>query len=243
MLVATLLPSVLALATAARAQAGYGNITSTVSNDTALSFGKNYAVLNLDMITGLVAGVNGTAPGDAFISSVVKWIDAVHAVKPPPLTIFTRIYFSTPQKPEVGPNAPFGAAVGGLGNVTAANAITEVWPAFNVTKNVDVVLQKTRYYAGAGNGLEEILRTQGIDTVVLSGTRTSGVIISTAYRLFDLDYKVYIISDNVIEAVSDPLHINKAILEGAIPKLPANVITLDQAMRALNASGPVNYAQ
>jgi nicotinamidase-related amidase len=38
--------------------------------------------------------------------------------------------------------------------------------------------------------LEEILSTQGIDTVILSGLRTSGVITATAYRLFDLDYKV-----------------------------------------------------
>lgn len=53
-----------------------------------------------------------------------------------------------------------------------------------------MVLQKTRYYAGAGNGLEEILRAQRIDTVVLSGIRTSGVILNTAYRLFDADYKV-----------------------------------------------------
>jgi len=45
-------------------------------------------------------------------------------------------------------------------------------------------------YAGAGNGLEEILRAQQIDTVIMSGIRTSGVILSTAYRLFDLDYKV-----------------------------------------------------
>lgn len=67
--------------------------------------------------------------------------------------------------------------------------VPEVRSRVNQSLN-DVVLQKTRYYAGAGNSLEEILRTQEIDTVVLSGIRTSGVIISTAYRLFDLDYNV-----------------------------------------------------
>ena len=35
-----------------------------------------------------------------------------------------------------------------------------------------------------------VLNAQQIDTVVLSGIRTSGVILSTAYRLFDLDYNV-----------------------------------------------------
>ena len=163
----TLLPSVLALAATSQAQAGYGNISSTISSNTTINFGRNYAVLNLDLITGLVAPVNGSTAGNTFISSVAKWINAVHEVKPQPLTIFSRIYFSTPQKPEIGPDAPFGKAVAGLGNVTSSDPITEIYPAFNVTKNVDVVIQKTRYYAGAGNGLEEILSTQKIDTVVL----------------------------------------------------------------------------
>jgi nicotinamidase-related amidase len=38
--------------------------------------------------------------------------------------------------------------------------------------------------------LEEILRAQKIKTVVISGVRTSGVVLSTVYRLFDLDYKM-----------------------------------------------------
>lgn len=53
-------------------------------------------------------------------------------------------------------------------------------------------MPKTRYYAGAGNALDEILNTQKIDTVILSGIRTSGVILSSAYHLFDLDYRVYV---------------------------------------------------
>ncbi len=110
---------------------------------------------------------------------------------------------------------------------------------------------------GAGNPLEEILSSYKIDTVILvspvsigpgrhpqlirvskSGIRTSGVILSTAYRLFDLNYRVYVISDNVIETAPDN-GIHKAILEGIIPKLGgANVISLQQAIRALSSSGP-----
>jgi nicotinamidase-related amidase len=81
------------------------------------------------------------------------------------------------------------AAGGALGN--SSDPLTEIYPSFHVNETAgDVVLAKTRYYAGAGNPLEEILRAQQIDTVILSGIRTSGVIISTAQRLFDLDYKV-----------------------------------------------------
>jgi nicotinamidase-related amidase len=145
-------------------------------------------VLNLDLINAVVGGVNTTAAGQQFISNTAWWIDAVHAQDPPPLSIFTRIYFSNGLA-EIGPQSPFGAVAGSLG--TASNPLTDVYPAFHVDHTAgDVVLQKTRYYAGAGNALEEILNRQKIDTAIMSGQRTSGVITATAYRLFDLDYQV-----------------------------------------------------
>ena len=164
-------------------------IESTIPNNSTFSFGRHYAVLNLDLINALVGSVADLPAGKAFISNVANWIDAVHAQDPPPLSIFTRIYFSNSKKPEVGKQAPFYQVGGALG--TAASNDTKLYSAFNVDhKAGDVVLQKTRYYAGAGNQLEQILSTQQIDTVILSGIRTSGVILSTAYRLFDLDYNV-----------------------------------------------------
>ncbi len=187
----TLLSAGLALAQSAT-KPGYDCyphcIASTVSND-SLSFGQHYAVLNLDLINGIVGSVEDLPAGKAFINNTAKWINAVHTQDPAPLSIFTRIYFSNSHKPEVGSQAPFAQVGGMLG--TSASPATELYPAFTVDKKAgDVVLQKTRYYAGAGNALEQILATQKIDTVILSGIRTSGVIISTAYRLFDLDYKV-----------------------------------------------------
>lgn len=166
-------------------------IQSTVPSNQTLSFGRHYAVLNLDYITGIAGGLANTTAGTTWLANTGTWIDAVHAQNPPPLSIYTRIYFSAATKPEIGPNAPFANVGGALGTID--DPLTELVP--EVRSRVDeslndVVLAKTRYYAGAGNPLEEILSTQGIDTVILSGIRTSGVIISTAYRLFDLDYNV-----------------------------------------------------
>jgi len=171
---------------------GYDNyptpIPSTVTNS-SLSFGCHYAVLNLDLITGLVSPYASEPAGQAFIKNMARWIDTVHALDQPPLTIFTRIYFANANKPEVKPGSGFQKITAAL--TTEDQAATKVYPAFNVSESAgDVTLQKTRYYAGTGNTLEQILRDQSIDTVVLSGTRTSGVILSTAYRLFDLDYNV-----------------------------------------------------
>lgn len=145
---------------------GYSTgIPSTVTN-TSLSFGQHYAVLNLDLITGLVAGINATTAGQLFINNTANWINIVHQQTPPPLSIFTRIYFSNARKPEVGPNSPFGLAAAALGNATESSPATQLYPSFKTIEG-DVVLRKSRYYAGDGNSLEEILSSQGIDTVIL----------------------------------------------------------------------------
>lgn len=47
----------------------------------------------------------------------------------------------------------------------------------------------------------------------------------------------YVIANNTIETPPDAdSAINTAILEGVIPKLPANVITIEQAMAAVRKS-------
>lgn len=51
----------------------------------------------------------------------------------------------------------------------------------------------------------------------------------------------YVISNNTIETPPDTPGINAAILEGVIPKLPAKVISVEQAIGALGRSGPAVY--
>jgi len=237
---ATVITSTAAQSTNATTTPGYVTNFSTLPNNSTFSFGKNYAVLNLDLINGIVGNINTTTEGKQFINSVSTWISAVHAQSPPPLSIFTRIYFSNAKRPEIGPKTPFSVDAASLGNATIDSPQGQLYPAF-VPSADDVVLQKARYYAGAGNALEEILSSQLIDTVILSGVRTSGVILSTAYRLFDLNYNIYVISNNTIESPSNAPGIDAAIKEGILPKLPANIITLEQAIGALKRSGPVLF--
>jgi nicotinamidase-related amidase len=59
----------------------------------------------------------------------------------------------------------------------------------------DIVVTKHRVSAFAGTDLEMLLRAREIDTLVLFGIATSGVVLSTLIDAFDLDYKVVVISD------------------------------------------------
>lgn len=154
-------------------------ITPTIpTTNHNLTFGTHYAVLNLDLM-GLVARIANTTAGSAFINSTATWIDFTHAQHPPPLPIFSRVAFSGTRKAELGPNSPFMKVAG---SVTPAES--QVYPAFKVDEKAgDVVLDKSRYYAGWRNTLETILHAQGIDTVISSGLTTSGVILNTVYTL------------------------------------------------------------
>ena len=171
-------------------------------NGSSINFGNHWAALHLDYINSIVGSVNETAEGQQFINNSVRWVDAVHALPSTqgnlssldggisPLTIWSRIYYSTPQAPELKPGSPRALGTNPDSPVTVESSPgSQIYPAFNVTEN-DLIVRKSRYYAGAGNQLEQVLDSQHIDTVVLSGIRTSGVILSTAYRLADLDYTV-----------------------------------------------------
>lgn len=56
----------------------------------------------------------------------------------------------------------------------------------------------------------------------------------------DKNYR-YVIANNTIESPPDTPDINNNILSGILPKLPVDVITIEQALAALNQSGPATY--
>ncbi|WP_371774747.1 cysteine hydrolase family protein [Streptomyces sp. NBC_01438] len=64
----------------------------------------------------------------------------------------------------------------------------------------ELIVHKNRVSAFAGNNLQQILAVQDIGHLVLAGVSTGGVVLSTALRAADLDYRVTVLSD----ACADP---------------------------------------
>jgi nicotinamidase-related amidase len=64
----------------------------------------------------------------------------------------------------------------------------------------DIVVRKTRVGAFSTTDLHEQLRQRGIDTVILAGISTSGVVLSTVRDAADRDYRVLVLED----ASADP---------------------------------------
>lgn len=59
----------------------------------------------------------------------------------------------------------------------------------------DIVVRKTRVGAMFTTDLDRQLRDRGVDTLVLAGLSTSGVVLSTVIEATDRDYKLYVLSD------------------------------------------------
>jgi nicotinamidase-related amidase len=59
----------------------------------------------------------------------------------------------------------------------------------------DVVVTKHRISAFAGTDLEMILRAKDIDTLILFGMSTSGVVLSTLLHASDEDYRLIVVKD------------------------------------------------
>jgi nicotinamidase-related amidase len=67
----------------------------------------------------------------------------------------------------------------------------------------DIVVRKTRVGAISTTDLHEQLTGRGIDTLVLTGISTSGVVLSTLIDAVDRDYRVIVLSDGVADNKAD----------------------------------------
>jgi nicotinamidase-related amidase len=64
----------------------------------------------------------------------------------------------------------------------------------------EIAVRKTRVGPFSSTDLDAQLRARGIDTLVLTGVHTSGIVLSTVRQAADADYRLAVLSD----CVSDP---------------------------------------
>ena len=123
---------------------------------------------------------------------------------------------------DVPDSSRMGASLRGSGQAfhadTPTTAIDE-----RVTPEVgDVVVRKTRIGAFSTTDLHDQLQDGGVDTLVLAGISTSGVVLSTVIEAHDLDYRVYVLADGCADTDAE---VHAFLLEKIFPRR-AEVITL-----------------
>jgi nicotinamidase-related amidase len=80
----------------------------------------------------------------------------------------------------------------------------------------DLVVTKNRISAFAGTDLDLLLRAHDVDTVMMFGIATSGVVLATALQAADLDYRVIVLKDCCADLDEDT-HV--CVVEKLLPRL------------------------
>ncbi|MEV6927368.1 cysteine hydrolase [Dactylosporangium sp. NPDC051485] len=93
----------------------------------------------------------------------------------------------------------------------------------------DIVVRKTRVGPFSSTDLDQQLRSRGVDTVILAGLTTAGVVLSTVRQAADLDYRVVVAAD----ACADPdPEVHSVLVEKVFPR-QADVASTDEVIGLL----------
>jgi nicotinamidase-related amidase len=110
-------------------------------------------------------------------------------------------------------NKSFGALATGSANAEGtadAEIVEELAP-----RDMDIVVRKTRFGAFSTTNLDQLLRGRDIDTLVLAGLTTSGVVLSTVREAGDRDYRLFVVADGCDDPDAD---LHSVLLEKVISR-------------------------
>ncbi len=93
----------------------------------------------------------------------------------------------------------------------------------------DIVITKHRISAFAGTDLDMILRAKEIETLILFGIATSGVVLATLLHAVVADYRLIVVKDCCADA--DP-EVHRSLIEKIFPRL-ARVVTAGELIDAM----------
>ena len=128
-----------------------------------------------------------------------------------------------PGHPEISPRG--FSALKANGMRVAGSDGAAIHPAAAAREGEPIVV-KHRISPFVGTDLETLLRANGIDTLVLAGVHTSGVVLSTVRHAGDLDYRLVVVRD----CCADPdAQVHAMLLDIVIAKQAAVVTTAELA--------------
>jgi nicotinamidase-related amidase len=150
------------------------------------------AVLSMDCQTGIVS-IYARDDKDAFLARVASALN--HARASGMTVIHVQVGFRL-GLPEVSPrNFLFATIKSSTQRQKLFEEPLGAIPACIAPKEDEVVITKHRVSAFAGTDLAMVLRAKEIDTLVLFGIATSGVVLSTLLDASDDDFRLAVVKD------------------------------------------------
>jgi nicotinamidase-related amidase len=192
--------------------------------------GNRPALLVLDLINEIADpagkyGAEGFAQQIADRKVLENAAKAVEAARTAGIPVIHVVVGFSPGHLEWPATSPVFAAAKADDRLVFGTWATEVHPALAPAAGEPVV-PKSRISPFHGTGLDLLLRTQGIDTLLLTGVSTDMVILATARDAHDRDYVVEVLED---ATAADNQEIHEAAL-----KVIARTATITTVQRSLS---------
>ncbi|HEX8919609.1 MAG TPA: isochorismatase family cysteine hydrolase [Chloroflexota bacterium] len=180
------------------------------------------ALLIMDVQQGIVERY---AEGDAYVR---RLSDVLAAARSAGIrVIYVTIRFREGY-PEISSRNRSFSTMKQNGRFQMTDPATQVHPAI-APEPGEVVVTKLRVGAFTGSDLEVILRAGNIDTLVLTGIATSGVVLSTVRAAADMDYRLIVLSDCCADLDEE---VHRVLTEKVFPR-QADVMTAQEWMAGL----------
>ena len=188
-------------------------------------YSRNTGLFVMDMQTAILRNLSDTA---ALINKVSNAIDLARVKRIP--VIYIAVGFR-PGAPEINSNNKgFNANKERFASIDMAEFV-KIDPAL-APQEGEITIIKRRISAFSGSDLEVILRSLGIQHMILCGIATSGVVLSTVREAADKDYRLTVLSDACADADSE---VHQALITKIFPR-QADVITVEEwSQRVLSA--------
>lgn len=176
------------------------------------------ALLLMDFQPAILAAVPGGEDVLARAQQALSWARS-HDIR----VVYVRVAFGPADFAAVPDHNKAFAPVARRGYLADGTPETDLHGSLDV-RDEDIVVRKIRIGAfSETTGLHPSLRGQGIDTLVLGGLSTAGVVLTTVRHAADEDYRLYVLKD----ATGDPdPEVHRVLTEKVFPR-QADVIATD----------------
>ena len=134
---------------------------------------------------------------------------------------YVRVAFDDKDFEDVPATSRMGQRILAGGRTYHTDSPATAIPGAIAPQDGDIVVRKIRVGAFSTTDLDQQLRGRGIDTLILAGISTSGVVLSTVRDGHDRDYQLFVLSD--LTADPDPAT-HEFLMTTVLPR-QADIIT------------------
>jgi nicotinamidase-related amidase len=178
------------------------------------------ALLLMDFQPTILASIEDSEALLARVQVALSWARSEQV-----RVVFVRVAFSSADFAAIPSHNKAFAAVAEHRILADGSPGSEIDDSLDV-RDEDIVVRKTRVGASSTTDLYATLHREGIDTLVVAGISTSGVVLSTLRDAADADYRLYVLAD----ATGDPdPEVHRVLVEKVFPRQADVIDTRDLA--------------